>query len=337
MFKFKLPDDPNDIRIALNVIGDGVAALALFPIVDIAFRFTEVPVRVVAFVIIMIGVAALLYFVVDQKIPVPERPVIETEEADMLISETEATVTVPKMPSYPPSVGPESAIRYRLPRHGIVLTPYVLLAVTFVGSTVMLLLGNMSVQAVNGTLLFLEIACILLILFDRRHDGRVFTVFVCALFVAAIVFVWTSQQQINVYFGQLSLVAIVVTVKFYLWQRTRVAASRKVMLYMIVTPFSSFAPSIEIKAASAPNITQTPLDMILNTCTIHLDTSAIENGRYKSLRFVKYPDEIRPLFGQPTSSELKKNARDAKLRAKALKEKRKEKRKEVQEEKRASK
>lgn len=325
---FKLTQDPNDIRIALNVIGDSIAALVLIPIVNVAFGFTEVPVRVLAFGIIMLAIAALLYYVVDHQIPAPERPVIETEEADIMIGETEATVKIPKMPEYPPKNGPESAILYKLTRQPIVLTPYVLLVVTALVLTVLLLTGKLSVQAVNGIFLFLEIVCLVLILFDRRHDilvkERVYTVLMCLLFVVAMFFVWTSQQQINVYFGQLALITAIVVAKFYLWGRTSIVATKKVMLYMIRTPLGNIAPSIEIRAASAPNITQSLLDILLDTCTVHLDTSAEENGRFKSLRWVRKPDEIRPLFGQPTSAELKRNERDAKLRAKALKERRKQ-------------
>lgn len=332
MFKFKLTEDPDDIRIALNVICNSIAALALIPIVNAAFGFTEVPVRVVAFVIVMMATAAIVYFVVNRQIPAPERPVIETENEEELPGETEATVKIPKMPDYPPRNAPESAILYRLTRKAIVLTPYVLLATTALGSTVLLLTGTLNVQAVNGIFLFLEIVCIVLILFDRRHDikvlERVYTVLLCLLVAAAILFVWTSQQQINIYFGQLALIVIIVAAKIYLWKRTRVVATKKVLLYMIMTPFGNIAPSIEIRAASAPNITQTLLDIWLDTCTIHLDTSAEENGRFKSLRWVKKPDEVRPLFGQPTSAELKRNERDAKLREKALKEKRKQLRRE---------
>jgi len=332
MFKFKLPDNANDIRIALNVIGNGIAALALFPIVDVAFRFTEPPVRVVAFLILMIGVAAILYFVIDRRIPAPERPVIETEEADAMLAEAKTTVKIPKMPEYPPKSGPESAILYRTTRKPVVLTPYILLAVCALGSTILLLTGQLNVQAVNGIFLFLEIVCIVLILFDRRHDTlikeRVYTVLLCILFVLAMFFAWTSKQQINIYFGQLALITISVIAKIYLWKRTTIVATKKVMLYMISTPLGNIAPSIEIRAASAPNITQSPLDILFNTCTIHLDTSSEENGRFKSLRWVRNPDEVRPLFGQPTSTELKRNERDAKLRAKALKSARKERRKE---------
>lgn len=327
MFNFKFTQDPNDIRIALNVIFDGVAALILIPIVHFALGFTEVPVRILTFGILMLAVGAIVYYAVNRQIPAPEPPVVETEDAEVVVDNIQKTIKIPKMPEYPPTGGPDSAIRYRDNRHAIVLTPYVLLAACVAFMAIKMLSGEVSVQAANGLLLLIELLCVALIVFDRRHDGRVVTVLVILLFVATIIFVWTSREQINIYYGQLVLVAAVVTLKWYLWSRTWIVASKKLILYVIKPPVTSFAPSIEIRAASAPNITQSLLDTALNTCTVHLDTSSNENGRFKAVRFVKRPDEIRPLFGQPTSTEFKKSIREAKLQRKVLKTKRRQERK----------